>query len=290
MIKGAIAFSLFGYNKERQKNCFDFNSYLRGLLLNIRMYRVLFPGWTIVVETDKETYNGHKALLDKLPIKVEVNAPEVLTKAMLWRLKPVFNWDYTHVLCRDLDSLPTYREAQAVQDWLNYGKDDPDRRKAAHAITDSISHTLPMLGGMIGFDVSKFPSMTGVEHWVHLFTMDGVGSINFEEKGADQTFLNKYIYPKFAGSHPSIVQHYCLGMRNTFLDGYKDHIPDIPVDGVSEEMRESNDVAGHIGAAGWYNPPTFKFLQKHQDKFKDLLNIEKQFPKIAYWVNDGTFN
>jgi len=287
----AISYSLFGYGKEKHKNSFDFNSYLRGLLLCIRMNRLLYPDWVNVLETDKETYNAYKSLFDRLPLEVEINNPDVLTKAMLWRLKPVFNYSkYTHVICRDLDSLATYREAQAVQDWLNYGKDDRSKAKGAHAITDSISHTLPMLGGMIGFDTGLWPVFTGIEHYVHLFNGDGVGSINFEEKGADQTFLNKYIYPKFAGNNPSIVQHYVLGMRNTFLDGYKNEIPDIPVDGVSAEMRESNDVAGHIGAAGWYNPPTFKFLQKHQDKFKDILNIEKSFPQIAYWVNDGTFN
>lgn len=287
----AISYSLFGYGKDKHKNSFDFNSYLRGLLLCIRMNRLLYPDWVNILETDKETYQAYKGLFDRLPIEVEINPHDVLTKAMLWRLRPVFNYQkYSHVLCRDLDSLATYREAQAVQDWLNYGKDDRSKAKGAHAITDSISHTLPMLGGMIGFDTGLWPVMTGIEHYAHLFNMDGVGSINFEEKGADQTFLNRYIYPKFAGNNPSIIQHYVLGMRNTFLDGYKNQIPDIPVDGVSEDMRESNDVAGHIGAAGWYNPPTFKFLQKHQDKFKDILNVEKSFPQIAYWVNDGTFN
>lgn len=279
----AISYSLFGYNKEKQKNCFDFNSYLRGLLLCIRMNRLLYPDWVNVLQTDKETYQAFKQLFDPLPVLVEVNPPEVLTKAMLWRLKPVFDYSkYTHVICRDLDSLATYREAQAVQDWINSDK-------AAHAITDSISHTLPMLGGMIGFHTGYWPMMTGIQHWAHLFNMDGAGSINFEEKGADQTFLNRFIYPKFANEHISITQHYVLGMRNTFLDGYKNHIPDVAVEGVSEEMRESNDVAGHIGAAGWYNPPTFQFLQKHKDKFKDILNVEKQFPTIAYWVNDKTF-
>jgi len=34
---------------------------------------------------------------------------------------------------------------------------------------------------------------------------------------------------------------------------------------------------------------TFRLLQRYQHLFTDLLKIEKDFPNIAYWVNDNTF-
>jgi len=279
-MKKAIAYSLFGYNKEREKNSFDFNSYLRGLLLNIRMNRLIYPGWEIVLETDKSTYEGFKNLFTQLPITVNVNAPEPFTKAMLWRLKPVFEYTkYSHVICRDLDGVSTYREAQCVQEWLNSGK-------AAHAMTDSISHDVYMMGGMIGFDTGLWPVRTGFQHW---YTMFDNTSYDFSRKGMDQTFLNKHVYPCYGNrDNPSIIQHYLLGIGQTFLDGYRNQIPNIEVDGVSREMEESNGASEHIGMAGWNNVPLFAFLRKHKDKFEDLRSIEKSFTNVAYWINDGT--
>lgn len=281
-LKKAISYALFGANKERQENCFDFYSYLRSMLLNIRLNRLIYPDWEMVVETDFETYEAYKDLFERLPITIKPNDPEPLTKAMLWRLKSVFLYEeYSHVICRDLDSPPTYREAQAVQDWILSDQ-------GCHAITDSISHTIPLMGGMIGFRPQYFPMLTGYQNWVDLF--ENVSSINFSKKGADQTFLNKYLYPKFANPNsPHITQHYVLGHGNTWLPGFKNHIPDIEVPGVSPELKESNEICGHIGAAGYWPGPMFKLLQKYQDRFVDILEVEKQFPEVAYWVKDGIF-
>lgn len=285
-MKNAIAYALFGFGTERQQNCFDFVSYVRGFLMNLKLNRCLFPGWEVVLETDQSTFMGHQALFEQLnnlkDVRVVVNAPAPLTKAMLWRLMPVFEYNlYDYVICRDCDSPPSYREAQAVQDWINGGK-------AAHAITDSVSHGIPMLGGMIGFRTGLWPVRSGYQHWGEMFANI---NIDFNQKGADQTFLNQYVYHKFAGPvDSSICQHYCLGMPNTFLDGYKNHIPDIAVDGVPEEMRDANNTCSHIGQAGHLLPPTFKFLKRYQDKFTDILEVEKQFPEICYWMNDGTFD
>ena len=45
-------------------------------------------------------------------------------------------------MSRDLDSAPTQREADAVQEWLRSGK-------TLHVMRDHPSHTFPMLGGSI---------------------------------------------------------------------------------------------------------------------------------------------
>lgn len=278
----AIVYSLFGYNKERNENCFDFNSYLRGLMINIRMNRLIFPEWKIILQTDHNTYNGWKDLFCNIPISYQLNPEAPLTKAMLWRLKPIFELDhrknkvYSHVLCRDLDSPPTYREAQAVQYWMN-------RDKAAHAITDSISHNLPMLGGMIGFQPKHFTMLTGFISWDQLFINC---NLDFTRKGNDQTFLNKEIYPFFAKQGcDSITQHYVLGQPNSFLSDCHDKIQDLELP-ISFALKESNEVCGHIGAAGWYETSMFKFLRKYWHQFDDLLEVERMFPSVFYWVNE----
>lgn len=288
----AISYALFGYNKERHADCFDFNSYLRGLNINIRMNRLLFPDWEIILNTDQSTYEGFKNLFDRLPITVKVHEPAPLCKAMLWRMKPIFElnsdnkWKYDYVLCRDLDSPPTYREVQAVSYWMM-------RDKAMHAITDSVSHDVPLLGGMIGVIPKYFTQRVG-NTWE---AMLGDNGIDFSRKGSDQNFLNHYIYPKFATKgQDSITQHYFNGYANTFLSdyhtctcpptaGHKSDCPNNTEVSLPYNLADSNSVCGHIGAAGYYETAMFKFLRQYWHEFDDLLVIEKDYSNIFYWAN-----
>lgn len=296
-MKKCISYSLFGYGKERHPESFDFLSYLRGLMINVRMNRLLYPDWEIVLQTDQETYDAFNVLFDNIGIQVRVNDTSPLCLAMLWRLKPSFEtengkWKYTHVICRDLDSPPTYREVQAVKYWVN-------RDKAMHAITDSVSHNLPLLGGMIGMRPAYFNEKVGNSFDKMLALGRGM---SFERKGSDQKFLCEYIYPKFSvpGSD-SITQHYFNGMGNTHLSdyrtctcpptsGHESHCyNNIDID-IPYMYVESNSVCGHIGAAGFYSTAMFQFLRKHKSNFDDLIEVEKNYPNIFYWCFDGTFN
>lgn len=284
-----ISFSLFGYNKEKQENCFDFDSYLRGFMLNVRLIHLLYPNFIIYLYVDRETYEGFKEFFDNFNKigKVFIEDGTELTRAMLWRMKPCFDEKVEVVICRDLDSPVTYREVQAVTQWIN-------SPKAAHAITDSVSHNIPMLGGMVGFKPMHFKRYTGFNTWEEM--VDGKG-IDYKVKGADQDLLNRYVYPKFAKvGGDSIMQHYFLGMRNTFLDGYLTcdcrvndetyHKFNCPLNielNIPEEYDITNHFAGHIGAAGWYEPPMFKFFYKHLDRFTMIREVEQPIASILNW-------
>lgn len=286
-MRKVIVYSLFGYERPRVECCDHFNGYLRGLLKNIRMNRLIFPDWDISLQTDQVTYDAWGKLFDQLPISVEVHQNGVpLTLAMLWRLRPIFEtnsdgtWKYSHVLCRDLDSPATYREAQAVQYWIN-------RDKAVHAITDSVSHDLPLLGGMIGIIPRYFTERVGAKTWKEL--IDKRNNYDWTIKGSDQTFLNEIVYPCFAQKGTdSITQHYVLGMSNTFLSDYHNAIQPMDLK-IPFEYKESNEICGHIGAAGAYESKISKFITKHSDKFLDLIEIESQWPDIFSWVKNGCY-
>lgn len=279
----AIAYSIFGYDREKDPNCFDHDCYVRGLMVNVRFNRILYPGWVNVLNIDGQSYSAYRKLYDWLQKKgfIVINMQEddePLCKAMLWRMKTAFSylhphWLYTHVLCRDIDSISTYREAQAVQQWIDEGK-------AVHCITDSISHNIPMMGGMIGFRPSELSVLLGTNSWEETLAL-GAG-IDYRRKGSDQDFLNKYIYPKVAHS---ATEHFVLGMKRTIaeVDGRHYEIPDYKID-VDEKYKSSNACAGHIGAAGYYETPTVKFL-RHDDPYRDQYGeIERQFPKLFYWA------
>lgn len=273
--KKIISYSLFGYGKERQQNCFEFYDYLRGLMVNIRLARMVYPDWIIRLHVDKETYKNFNKLFDDLSvylkiIELHIRDEAELTKAMLWRILPCFDEDVEYTLCRDLDSPLTYREAQAVSHFITNGK-------AAHAITDSISHNVPMLGGMIGF-WKYIRDYTGAKTWDELVNKN----LNFSIKGTDQDLLTKYVYPGFSKGD-SITQHYVLGMPYSFLGDCHILIPDVELNGVPAEFKNTNEICGHIGAAGYYTAPMNKIIQKYRHLFQDLEEIEKKYPKIFYW-------
>jgi hypothetical protein len=291
----AISYSLFGYNRERFDNCFDFNSYLRGLHICIRFNRILFPNWINVLNLDNSTYNSpYKPIFDwhvsKGWLKLNICPDnEQLCKAMLWRLKTVFsyvhpNWEYTHVICRDLDSIATYREAQMVTEWI---KED----KAIHCITDSVSHTIPMMGGMIGLRPGYVNDLLKITNkpeqaWDRLLAM--APDIDFRRKGSDQDFLNRVVHPKCA--HHA-TEHYILGMRHDVLEENGRHYKlddSIVPEGVSPEMKhklEEKKLCGHVGAAGFYEQPTMYFLYHHDPYREEYMEVETMegFEQIFYW-------
>lgn len=287
----AISYSLFGYDRNREANSFDFHSYLRGFHLNIRFNRIIYPGWITVLNLDHATYNSpYKPIFDWHVSKGHAtivlhdnNTP--LCKAMLWRLHTVFTydhpaWRYSHVICRDLDSISTYREAQMVQEWVN-------EDKAVHCITDSISHTIPMMGGLVGFrpgylnDILKL-NINPEAAWDKL--LQYAPDLDFKRKGSDQDFLNRIIYPLVGNS---VTEHFIKGMRENIAEANGRHYKvDESIDiGVDPKFKETNLLAGHAGAAGFYETPTMKFLYWDDPYKKDYEELEtmKGFEQICYW-------
>jgi hypothetical protein len=68
----AISYSLFGYGKKTPENCFEYNSYFRGLVINIRLARLLYPDWIVVLHIDNESYKAFEYFLNELPIKIVI--------------------------------------------------------------------------------------------------------------------------------------------------------------------------------------------------------------------------
>jgi hypothetical protein len=290
-MKKAISYSLFGYERDRHKDCFDFQSYLRSMHICIRFNRILYNGWDNVINIDEATYNSpYRKIFDWhqnkgfIRIKLWPNGTP-LCKAMLWRLATVFDythpeWNYTHVICRDLDSISTYREAQMVKQWI-------DEDKAMHCITDSVSHVIPMMGGLVGFrpgyinDLLKL-NVTPENAWNRLLSF--APDIDYNRKGSDQDFMNKVMYPKLC---LHATEHFIKGMPHNLIEGNGRHYSvDESIDiGVSELFKATNLFAGHAGAAGFYEIPTLRFLNRYDPYEKDFIELETmpEFAQVFYW-------
>jgi hypothetical protein len=177
---------------------------------------------------------------------------------------------YDRIICRDTDSLLSYRERQAVAYW----EAGP---KMAHAITDSISHTITLMGGMIGFQSGPFRERMGVKSFDDLMSLSQ--GIDYNRKGADQDFLNRYVLPKVADS---ITEHFVLGHPQTFRGDCHNFIHDIDL-GLPAEFKQLDGFGFHIGASGYQTDAVVKFLKEWGRDNEYWDSIEKQFPQVFYW-------
>jgi hypothetical protein len=229
-----VSFSLFGY----KNNYFD--NFLHPLIIQLKAYKVLYPNWKIFINLESIAYddNNIKQIFDELKklnfIDFELFETNVLCRSMLWRLNPIGFADYT--ICRDFDSLPTYRERQSVEIWIKNGT-------IAHAINDEPAHTVPLMGGMIGFKKNAFDLK---------LVDDNYFNFDFTIKGEDQTFLEKIIYPKV---QESITEHRIKGISLRHNNQYcYNYIEDINVDDVQlDDLQkiENNRLINYIGQCGW---------------------------------------
>lgn len=283
----AISYSLFGYNQQHE-NCYDFRAYLRGLHLNIRVAQLLYPGWQVCLMVEESIHktspyiNYTWRLSEDNKVDLYVLPKAELCKMMLWRLFPIYfpnypnenyGYKYDRIICRDTDSLLSYRERQAVEYWMR-------GPKMAHAITDSISHTITLMGGMIGFQSGPFRDRMGVKSFDELLALSH--GIDFNRKGADQDFLNRYVLPKVADS---ITEHFVLGHPQTFRGDCHNFIHDIDLKeiGVPDELKETNGYGFHIGASGFQTDAVVKFLERHGKDNEYWEGLEKQYPETFYW-------
>lgn len=278
----AISYSLFGYNQQHE-NCYDFRAYLRGLHLNIRIAELLYPGWEVSVMIDQSVtespYVNYFYDLDKEhKIALHVMPSTELCRMMLYRLYPAFLTEgdymkYDRIICRDTDSLLSYRERQAVEYWTR-------GPKMAHSMTDSISHTIPIMGGMCSFMSGPFRDRMGVQSFDELLSLSQ--GIDFNRKGADQDFLNRYVLPRIADS---ITEHFVLGHPQTFRGDCHNFIHDINLKeiGVADELKETNGYGFHVGASGFQTDAVVKFLDKYGTDNEYWVELEKQYPEVFYW-------
>lgn len=284
-MKKIIAYSLFGYGVADR---LQFEAFLRNVTQVIRMNLLLYPDWVTRIHVDTDTLDSKYAPLfneleDNDFCEIIPFSPQPLCLSMLQRIRGFWEHDKIYaIICRDLDSLSTYREVQAVEYWVrNYNK-------TMHAMTDSISHTEPLMGGMIGaiprYFNEKFPE--GFDKLVSLNRHD------WKSKGSDQDFLRRVIYPRVTDDRRgySITQHYLKGYGQTHYGDCFQNILDIELD-LPEILKESNDLQVHIGQAGFNHDQAHIFFEKmswafHEfnDTHEALLAIEEKFSNIYYWA------
>lgn len=255
-----ITYSLFSHPSAER---FERLAYIRGFYFNARMNNLLYPEWRTHLEIDVKTVREFQKLFDwliennNLSINVNYDDPE-LCAGMLWRMRPIWTIDVSHVLCRDADAITTYKEAQYVQDWLESGI-------AISSIHDNPAHG-GLMGGMIGVDTAAFKALTGIQSFDHL-----IANRDLSQRGSDQHLLNGEILT--STSH--VIKTYDTTLSMVVSSKR------LPL--VDERLWESNLCCRHIGSAGVVDLEVLRFFKRFDEYNWKYQDIEKEFSNLFYW-------
>lgn len=201
-MKNIISFSLYGDNP----------MYWKGALANIELAKTIYPNYICRFYIDKD---AQPELKDSI---VGDNVEKVFMKnrggidGMFWRFLPATEKEVDIFLCRDTDSRLSLRERSAVDEWLLSDKD-------FHIMRDHKLHTTHILGGMWGCR-NQILCDKGIEDKI-------ISWSNFSEKGCDQIFLTKEIYP--------IVKNIALE-HSEYNIKYSNPIRSFPTDRIDNEF------------------------------------------------------
>lgn len=183
-MKKVVSLALFGENTR-------YAAYIGAF---VRAHLTLFPqaeGWQLHIMVDEHnvlpllTEMAMEGLLAGLTVMPDA-AP--LTKAMLWRLLPIWQitpWDVDYVFCRDVDALPTPRDRAACDRFIASGCD-------VHAVHDSRSHD-GVMGGLSGYAAAAFREGTKIESLEALYTLANRTDEEWAVHGTDQHVLNALV-------------------------------------------------------------------------------------------------
>lgn len=273
-MKKIISYAIFGAKERTPENAWIFYTYMRGIFFNALMNRIIYPDFITHIETDSSTFSEYDNIFYTLQAQFgatfSVNEKSELCRSMLWRLKPIFFEDAVHVLCRDADSITTYREAQCVQEFM-------DSKLSVHGITDDPAHGIPLMGGMCGFNAQSIRDRYG--SWEELMERSN-GKLS--DHGTDQDFLLKEIYPEFKHK---MFGHFLKGYKGNGEARIENRVPEIPLPLVQEKFWTSNLTCRHIGSPGVVEMETIRFFKANAAKLFEFGGKIPYYPKIFTWWN-----
>lgn len=164
-----VSFSLFGEDAD----------YLEGAVSNAKLMSTFYPTWKAVFYTSANVDAAIATCLKDAGALVIAGDERISKNPRVWRFAASLLPRANHVIFRDTDSRISQREATAVRQWLESGRQ-------LHLIRDHPHHFYPIMAGMWG--VSCTPK---VKELVRLVLASAEG----DDKPEDQKLLAQIVYP-----------------------------------------------------------------------------------------------
>jgi hypothetical protein len=188
-VKKIISFSVYGSNPK----------YANAAIKNIKLQPSIYPGWTCRI------YHDESVPRDIIEEGKDLGAEMIsMPKAkghlgMFWRFEPLKDLSIERFIVRDSDSRLNVREAAAVKEWEESGKE-------FHIMRDHPQHGALICGGMWGATnefIAKEAKLFDKELEEYLKNLHPQKIFNARGMyfNTDQPWLWQYIWPKIKNSH-----------------------------------------------------------------------------------------
>jgi hypothetical protein len=153
----------------------------------------LFPedeGWRVRVHADDVVMDTRRGaflacLLGSGLIDLRVMDPAPLTRAMLWRMAPVFEEGVDFVFCRDIDAPPMPRDRAVCERFMT----SPASIGTCH---DNLAHA-GVMGGLCHFRTREFREQSGIHTLEELYKYAAQSDEQWAQHGTDQNVLNRLV-------------------------------------------------------------------------------------------------
>lgn len=162
---------------------------LPAIIANLELY----PGWSIRLHVAKDVYQHPVCgLLSELENQLngrfavhKIDKDYVDQEPSMWRMLPLWDSSVSKFMCRDVDSVPSTSEIQAVRIWCN-------TKYAIQSIRSYHLHTTLLMAGLCSFNNDELRVFRNVvssfDDYVGIYKKYAVGSKNFQW-GCDQEIL-----------------------------------------------------------------------------------------------------
>lgn len=182
-----IGYSLFADSRYKTENYTDSIPYV------VAACRALFPKWEVWIYHDACVQEARSwAFLEKMQELDEIKLIPMgdsisLGYSKLWRFKPLWEEGVEYLLCRDVDSIETYRNRRAVEQFIADGA-------GIHVLSDCETHKgISIMAGMCGLKVSCFLDRLSKPTWESFVLRYSPDRMNGYP--ADEELLSKEVWP-----------------------------------------------------------------------------------------------
>lgn len=187
-MKKLIVFAVFGKNP----------IYIDGAYENLLLQPKLYPNWTCRFYVDDTVTKDKIELLEKEAEIIMMPRSDGFY-GMWWRLEPLKDDTLERFIVRDTDSLILPKEAAAVKEWEESGKE-------FHIMRDHRYHTQYIMGGMWGATSEFINKIKDVydkqkEEFFLKLPFNEINHSTGKYYQTDQSFLHRYIWPRIVNSH-----------------------------------------------------------------------------------------
>lgn len=201
--KRVVSLAVFGDSRVADEHWRKMPAYLACW---VRAHHALFPSYELRIHHDDWIYQTNygdvlHGLQRRGLVKLVRVAPDGIAigkcRAMLWRLAPAWDPEVSHVFCRDVDSLPTWRDRMACEEFVASGR-------AMGVFHDNPQHA-GIMGGLCHVDARQFTKAVGKSSHAQFDTgyCDWFSNEHWHNHGTDQVLLNSLVNVL----KPTVLEH-----------------------------------------------------------------------------------